>query len=115
MRISDWSSDVCSSDLENLDAFADNLKSLLRTRLGVYTPPESPLRFSALGKPDRQVWFEAHPVEGGKEDLLPSTYIKFLYGDLIEQLILFLAKEAGHLVEAEQAEVEVDEHVRATC
>src|SRR3546814_6607045 len=53
---------------ENLDAFADNLKSLLRTRLGVYTPPESPLRFSALGKPDRQVWFEAHPVEGGKED-----------------------------------------------
>src|SRR3546814_11375120 len=68
---------------ENLDAFADNLKSLLRTRLGVYTPPESPLRFSALGKPDRQVWFEAHPVEGGKEDLLPSTYIKFLYGDLI--------------------------------
>lgn len=34
--------------------------------------------------------------------------MKFLYGDVIEQLLLFLAKEAGHSVEQEQAEVEVN-------
>lgn len=92
---------------ENLDAFAENLKGLLRQRLSKYTPPNSPLRFSALGKPDRQVWYDAHPIEGGKEALVPKTYLKFLYGDIIEQMLLFLAKEAGHSVTAEQAEVEV--------
>ena len=92
---------------ENLDAFCNNLKDLLRTRLKKYTPPTSPLRFSALGRPNRQIWFDAHPVDGGKEALVPKTYIKFLYGDIIEQMLLFLAKEAGHSVEQEQAEVEV--------
>lgn len=94
---------------ENLDAFAENLKDLFRVRLGKYAPPENPLRFSALGKPNRQVWYDAHPVPGTKEALVPKTYIKFLYGDIIEQMLLFLAKEAGHSVEQEQAEVEVDD------
>lgn len=38
----------------------------------------------------------------------PKTYFKFLYGDLIEQIVLFLCKEAGHTVTDEQKEVEVD-------
>lgn len=80
----------------------------MRSRLAKYTPPTTPLRFSALGKPDRQVWFEAHPIPGGKEPLTSQTYLKFMYGDIIEQMLLFLTKEAGHSVEAEQAEVEVD-------
>lgn len=92
---------------DNLNAFAENLKELLRQRLSRYVPPSNPLRFSALGKPNRQVWYDAHPVEGTKEALVPKTYIKFLYGDIIEQLLLFLAKEAGHTVEQEQGEVEV--------
>lgn len=92
---------------ENLEAFAENLKELMRHRLGKYTPPADPLRFSALGKPDRQIWFDAHPEEGTKEPLIPKTYIKFMYGDIIEQMLLFLAKEAGHSVEQEQAEVDV--------
>lgn len=93
---------------ENLDAFANNLKSIVRDRLRVYKAPDSPLRFSSLGKPDRQIWFDAHPVEEGKEKLLPKTYLKFLYGDVIEQVLLFLVKEAGHSVEMEQHEVEID-------
>lgn len=93
---------------ENLEEFANNLKELVRQRLGKYSPPESPLRFSSLGKQNRQMWYEAHPVEGSKEPMLPKTYLKFMYGDVIEQLLLLLAKEAGHTVEAEQAEVEVD-------
>lgn len=97
---------LCNED--NLNAFAENLKDILRSRLRAYKTPESPLRFSALGRPDRQIWYDAHPEEGTKEPLVPKTYMKFLYGDVIEQLLLFLAREAGHDVKEEQAEVEVD-------
>ena len=93
---------------ENLESFAANLKELLRTRFK--DSPEfsdRPIRFSSLGRPDRQVWFEAHPLEGSKEPLLPKTYIKFLFGDIWEQLLLFLCKEAGHQVSHEQAQVEL--------
>lgn len=93
---------------KNLDVFCDNLKELIRNRLRADTTSRSPLRFSSLGRPDRQFWFDAHPVDSGKEQLLPKTYLKFMYGDVIEQLLLFLVKEAGHTVEMEQAEVEVD-------
>lgn len=93
---------------ENLEAFGENMKELLRQRLKKYNPPKSPLRFSSLGKPDRQIWYDSRPIPGGKEEMLPKTYLKFLFGDIIEQMLLFLAKEAGHTVEGEQAEVEVD-------
>lgn len=93
---------------DNLSEFTENLKELLRRRLAHQEPTTNPLRFSALGRPDRQVWYEAHPEEGAKEPITPKTFLKFLYGDVIEQLFLFLAKEAGHTVEREQEEVEVD-------
>lgn len=96
---------ICSE--ENLDSFANGLKDIMRNRLRQYTPPETPLRFSALGKPDRQLWYDAHP-DGTKEPMPPKTYVKFMYGDIIEAMLLFLAKEAGHVVEDEQAEVEID-------
>lgn len=92
---------------ENLDAMANGMKEILRARLAKQEPRTSPLRFSSLGKPNRQMWYEAHP-DGNEEALTPKTYFKFLYGDLIEAMILFLVKEAGHTVEMEQHEVEVD-------
>ncbi len=93
---------------ENLDAFCDNMRSLFKARLGKYTPPASPLRFSALGKHDRQLWFDAHPEPEKEEKMPPKTYVKFLYGDIIEQMLLFLAKEAGHSVTDFQKQVEVN-------
>lgn len=92
---------------ENLEEFASNLKDLLRVRLSERDTSRGPLRFSALGKPDRQIWFDAHP-NGTEEKMSGKTYFKFLYGDIIEQVLLFLAKEAGHSVEATQKQVEVD-------
>lgn len=92
-----------------LDEFCNNLKQVLRSRLKASKPREgSSLRFSALGKPDRQIWFDAHPEPTLDEPLLPKTYLKFLYGDVIEQLYLYLAKEAGHEVTDEQKQVEVN-------
>jgi hypothetical protein len=93
---------------ENLDAFVQNFRDIVSQRLAKQNEREFSLRFSALGKPDRQLWYDAHPEPGTKEQMTLKTYLKFLYGDLIEQLYLFLAKEAGHSVEQEQAEVEVD-------
>ena len=96
---------------ENLDVFCNNLKDLMRQRLGAAREDregEDVLRFSALGKKNRQIWFDSRPTGGAKEALLPKTYLKFMYGDVIEQLILFLVKEAGHTVESEQAEIDVD-------
>lgn len=94
---------------ELLDEMCDNLKEILRLRLRASSRREGgAIRFSALGKPDRQIWFDARPDPTEDEPLLPKTYLKFLYGDVIEQLYLYLAKEAGHEVTDEQREVEVD-------
>lgn len=62
---------------------------------------------SNLGKPDRQLWYDINDNEGS-EELSASTKIKFLYGDILEALLLFLAAEAGHTVSDQQVEVEVD-------
>lgn len=91
---------------ENLEEFAKNAKDILRTRLTEREPLDNPLRFSSLGKQDRQIWYMSRHTP--QEDMTPKTYFKFLYGDIIELLVLFLAKEAGHDVHSEQLEVEVD-------
>lgn len=92
-----------------LDEFCENLKQILRLRLRSSSRREGgAIRFSSLGKPDRQIWFDAHPEPELEEPMLAKTYLKFLYGDVIEQLYLYLAKEAGHNVESEQMEVEVN-------
>lgn len=91
---------------ENLDELCETLKETLRSRLSGQKEPDTPLRFSALGQPDRKVWMKAKKIEG--EALSPKTYFKFLYGDVIETLLVFLIREAGHTVENLQDEVEVE-------
>jgi hypothetical protein len=90
---------------ENIEWAGEEFKTLLRTRLREQQDG-SPMRMSGIGKPDRQIWYAAKETE--KEALAPKTYFKFLYGDVIELLILFLAKESGHTVERTQEEIEVD-------
>ena len=87
--------------------FGDNLHELMETRFHTKRSGKGYLRMSNIGRPDRQLWFDINGT-GDKEPLLPPTLIKFAYGDMIEQMILLYAKMAGHVVEQEQAEVEVD-------
>ena len=91
---------------ENLEYAANTFKELLRVRLGKRENLSDPLRFSSLGKQDRQIWYMAKGY--AQEEMSAKTYFKFLYGDVIELLVLFLAKEAGHTVEELQSEVVVD-------
>ena len=92
---------------ENLEWAAQQFKELLRHRLKEREPLADPLRFSSMGRPDRQIWYMAQ-ADKEPEAMQSKTYFKFLYGDVIELLILFLAREAGHTVERTQEELEVD-------
>lgn len=94
---------------ENVKWAGDIFMDLLRSRLAKreQVKGEDVLRFSSLGKKDRQVWYAANKPETA-EKLPGKTKFKFLYGDLIEVLLLFLAKEAGHDVQDAQLEVEED-------
>ena len=64
------------------------------------------LRMSNIGRPLRQLWYESkntsdpHVVSG-------STQIKFLYGHILEEIVLMLVRMAGHEVTSEQKEVNV--------
>ena len=91
---------------ENLTDFADGLKQILRERLAKEKVRDGNLRFSSLGQPDRKLWLASRGTDG--EGLDGSTLFKFLYGHVIEALLLFLIKETGHTVTHEQEEVEVD-------
>ena len=68
---------------------------------------KTPLRFSSIGKPTRQLWY-ASRIADQAEPIHPSTRIKFLYGDIIEHLVLLLIKTAGYKVTDEQGEKKVD-------
>lgn len=65
-------------------------------------PREPTLRLSNIGSPcERKLWYSINTPELG-EALRPEAKIKFLFGDILELLLLFLAREAGHKVEGEQ-------------
>jgi len=88
------------------EEFGKNVAQLALRRLKESRDREFTLRMSNLGKGARQLWYEKQGMI--KENLPGHAYVKFMYGDLIEQLVLYLAKEAGHKVEQEQAEITVD-------
>ncbi len=58
---------------------------------------------SNIGKGARQLWYDKR--HGREESFPPATILKFIYGDIIEHLVLFLARMAGHSVTELQAEV----------
>ena len=94
---------------ENMNVFLNNIKEAM---LAWNTPPvrtekEGQLRMSVIGKPARQLWYDKYsPKDRQDEDA--GLNLKFLYGHIIEHLILYLAELAGHKVEDQQKKVEVD-------
>lgn len=69
---------------------------------------EGTLRMSNAGKPcERQLYYEVNTPEEG-EPLRADTYAKFLLGDMIELLLLFLSEASGHKVEGTQDTQEIE-------
>jgi len=90
---------------DHLETLCTNLKETLRSRLAKQENRSGNLRFSSLGQPDRKLWLASRQTQG--EEMDGKLLFKFLYGHVIEELILYLAKESGHEVSDEQKEVEV--------
>jgi hypothetical protein len=89
---------------ENLNKFLTNIKEILIDRFTKKEDDKPYLRMSMLGTPNRKLWYIFNkPIKRER-----VADLKFIYGDLIEQLMLLLSKEAGHKVVDEQAEIEVD-------
>ncbi len=65
------------------------------------------LRMSNIGKPQRQLWYDMNLKKEGITEFEPSTLIKFLYGHLLEVLVLFFVKLSGHKLDSQQKEVSV--------
>ena len=93
---------------EAIEELGDNLKNIFYS----WKNPEKrnsnfSLRMSNVGKPSRQLWYESRDG-GSKEAISPPTFIKFLYGHLLEEILLFLVNLSGHTVTDQQKEVNVD-------
>lgn len=93
---------------EFVENFGRGLAQTVKDRLEALPRENGYLRMSNLGRGDRQLWYEINGDNAQKEQFNASTLIKFLYGDILEALLLFLAKEAGHEVTQEQAEVNLN-------
>ena len=92
---------------KDIDDFGEAIKDVVRHWSTPKSRDSNTLRMSNIGKPGRQLWYDLKykKEESSFEDLhLP---IKFLYGHLLEEVLLFLVKMSGHKVEDEQKEVEV--------
>jgi len=95
------------SDAE-IEEFGERMKGVLRS----WARPEKrdssfTLRMSNIGKPLRRLWFDSHTELGGEKHS-PQTFIKFLYGHLLEEVILLLVRMTDNEVDSEQKEVMVD-------
>lgn len=95
---------------EALDLLAENVKEAIKRAIIEAGEVEDPyLRMSNIGTPDRKLWYTMHST---KEEIVTNkpngaTLIKFLYGHILEEVLLFLCKQAGHRVEGEQDECEI--------
>lgn len=90
---------------EVVHQFGENVKEILLNNITNHKRDNRKLRMSNIGKKDRQLWYNYNGYEG--EALQPHTRIKFLYGHLIEEMVLALVKLSGHEVTDEQKKVEV--------
>lgn len=86
----------------NAEALAKDIALSLAEKVGKTRKPS--LSMSQLGKPSRLLWYSIkEPVKVSGKDRL-----KFLYGDIIEAVVLHLVKASGHSVTDQQKQIEVD-------
>ena len=91
---------------ESIAQFGESLKDGLRHWSTLTPRSTTPLRMSNIGRPNRQLWFDMK-TEQQAQEIPPSTFIKFLYGHMLEEVVLLLVKLAGHTVSDEQKNVKI--------
>ena len=101
---------------ENMDKFLKNIKEAFNSWNNPIREKDGKLRMSVLGKPPRQLWYDRFSPKKTKS-YDASLNIKFLYGHILEHLLLYLAELTGHKVADQQKKVEIDNikgHIDAT-
>jgi len=87
--------------------FANGLADMFVRRFKEYGEDDKDsLRLSNIGWPTRKLWYSVKGYKG--TPLAPEDKVKFLYGDVLESLFVFLAIQAGHSVTDLQQEVEIE-------
>lgn len=95
-------------DVEGIiEDFGQNVKAIMKKEFvpSIRGYDDRNIRLSSVGKPELQQWYAARKYKG--EKIQPHTLIKFMYGHLIEELVLTLVQLAGHEVTDQQKEVKV--------
>lgn len=97
-----------SVDVEaEIEKFGEGVKALMRAEFGRNKREDNRrLRLSNIGRTDKYLWNHFNGTEG--EKIQPHTYVKFMYGHLIEEMLLFLTRMAGHSVTDEQKVCKVE-------
>ena len=101
---------------DNMDKFLKNIKEAFNSWNNPIREKDGKLRMSVLGKPPRQLWYDRFSPKKTKS-YDASLNIKFLYGHILEHLLLYLAELTGHKVADQQKKVEIDNikgHIDAT-
>jgi hypothetical protein len=90
-----------------IEKFGESVKELMRKEFGRDKREDNRrLRLSNIGRTDRYLWNHFNGTEA--EEILPHTYVKFMYGHLIEEMLLFLTRMSGHKVTDEQKVCQVE-------
>ena len=89
---------------EDISFLSEALTATIINRLSQSSKRRDHLSLSSIGKPLRKLWYELKdPIDSS--EVPPHNRLKFLYGDIIETLVLWLAKIAGHDVKDCQREI----------
>lgn len=89
-----------------VEEFGEDMKEALRGWAKKQPKTKDDLRMSNIGKPARQLWYNKHSRIKAK-DFQSTLLIKFLYGHLLEALVVFFIKLSGHEITDQQKEVTV--------
>jgi hypothetical protein len=95
------------ADPEDIAKLVDNLGFQVIKAQQEHTKvrDEKVIYASEVGEPcHRKLWYKIHYPEKG-EYITENTRLKFLYGDVLEEVLLYLAKVSGHEVSHQQASI----------
>jgi hypothetical protein len=85
----------------------EQISQVAQQRFSEPSKPRGYLSLSSVGTPcDRKLWYKVNTPDVG-EPLDAESLGTFFYGDMIEALVIALAKAAGHDVQGEQDRLDV--------
>jgi len=103
-------SDLNSGDKDIPEEYLETLAIGIKEAISKWAKPKKKsdffIRMSNIGKPARQLYYNKKYPRNATPDA--PTLIKFLYGHLLEEVLIFLVKLSGHDVTDQQKKVIVN-------